>query len=399
MNPTRRTATQIAVLLLTVAIFVGCDSSSDSDDPSGSLSGIVREEGTQTPLPNISVELGSVETTSDQNGHYTFSELPVGQSMALRASANGFELFSANVVLQAGSNSRDIVMVRKTYYTYDFEKGDFGLYLPPGIATYRGAIFWVGPPQEESDTRGFASGNPTSSVPAINAHVAALRVLALQLADEHGLALMGALIVNEEPFSALSFDNVLKALEQAADESGRSELAQVPLLIMGHSRGGCYSYAFTRARSERTIGFMSSKGNCHIEGDAGAAKSVPGYLFIGATDEESRRDNITDVFETNRSTGALWALATEPGAGHTPVNDYDLLGNWMDAVIAGRLPATGGSVTLRSIDEATGWLGDRESRSIAEYAAYEGDRLQASWLPSMLTAEDWEAFVSAVPSL
>ncbi|HEY5564791.1 MAG TPA: hypothetical protein VIL33_04310 [Rhodothermia bacterium] len=53
----------------------------------------------------------------------------------------------------------------------------------------------------------------------------------------------------------------------------------------------------------------------------------------------------------------------------------------------------------RLLDEATGWLGDRQSRSIAEYAAFEGDRLQASWLPSMQAAEDWEAFVSAVPSL
>jgi len=399
MNPTRCTATQIAVLFLTAAIWIGCDSSSDSDDPSGSLSGIVREEGTQTPLPNISVELGSVETTTDQNGHYAFNGLLVGPSMALRASANGFELFSANVVLQAGSNSRDIVMVRKTYYTYDSETGDFGLYLPPGIATYRGAIFLVLPPQDSLDSRGFASGKPTSSVPENNAYVAALRVLSLQLADEHGLALMGAQIVNESVFSSASFNNVLKALEQAANESGHTELAQAPLLIMGPSRGGCYAHAFTVARSERTIGFMSSKGGCHIVDDAGGGKSVPGYLFIGAIDAESARDNITALFETNRSTGALWALATEPGAGHRPPMDFDLIGNWMDAVITGRLSAPGGSVTLRSIDEATGWLGDRESRSIAEYAAYQGDKLQASWLPSMQTAEDWEAFVSAVPSL
>jgi len=403
MYPSHRAALRISILLLAAGISVGCDSGGgDTEDPTGSLSGIIREDGTQTGLASVSVQLGSAQTTTDQNGHYTFGQFPTGQSLLLQAKVTGFDNFTANVVLQAGNNSRDIAMVRKRYYTFDSETGGFGVYLPAGVSTFKGAVFLVGPPQDEVDTRGFASGRATTADPTFAAYTAALRERMLQLAGEHGLALMGAKVVNETRFSSTSFNNVLKALEQVADESGRPGLAGVPLLLMGHSRGGCYAYAFALARSERTAGFFTSKGNCHIVGDAGGAKSVPGYFFIGATDEAARAENITQVFEPNRSTGALWALATEPGAGHTPITDLDLIADWTDAVLTSRLPVgdpPAGIIQLRSIDPATGWLGDRGTRSIAQYAAFEGDKEQAAWLPTMQSAEDWQAFVSATPPL
>jgi hypothetical protein len=43
----------------------------------------------------------------------------------------------------------------------------------------------------------------------------------------------------------------------------------------------------------------------------------------------------------------------------------------------------------------SGWLGDRTSFAISRYACYTQDKTQASWLPSELTASDWQALVSS----
>jgi hypothetical protein len=70
----------------------------------------------------------------------------------------------------------------------------------------------------------------------------------------------------------------------------------------------------------------------------------------------------------------------------------------MDEVISRRLPATpppGTPVQLRPITAASGWLGNRTSRAIAEHACYADDKLTASWLPSEQTARNWQAMVSS----
>ena len=366
-------------------------------DSQSTLSGVVREQGTETPLPDITVALNSLQTTTDQNGRFTFQELPVGLR-TLQVSTTGFDAYTKQIVVEAGDNSLDISLVRTTYY--EFSSGDsdhFGIYLPPGVSTYRGVIF-LGPPSSH-DSRGFANGTPlVSPYPELIEFVAAERQRSLPLAEKYGLALMGAQVrsVNEQ-------FRLLSALEHFAEESGHPELAQAPLLMMGFSLGACYAYEFTLNNSDRVIGFISHKSatsRCHSQQDAGLARLVPGYLFIGEEDTEElgNRDTITRLFEENRSQGALWALAIEPGAGRTPVRDQTLLFNWMDTVLEARLPETvspGAPVALNALDETSGWLGHPQSFSIARYGCYKEERLQASWLPSMQAAQDWQAFVSS----
>jgi hypothetical protein len=99
------------------------------------------------------------------------------------------------------------------------------------------------------------------------------------------------------------------------------------------------------------------------------------------------------TFEANRGDEAPWALAIEPGVGHAWTTNDKLVFTWAAAIAARRVPESftpGEPLTLREIDPASGWLGDRGTGSIAGYACFTGNRLTAVWLPSEQTARDWQ---------
>lgn len=387
------------VLTLLLVSGIACDSATEgpggTEDP-GTVSGIVREEFSQDPLPDITVKLSSFTTTTDQDGRFEFRDVPAG-SRTLVISTPRFELYSTRLDVLAGSNSHDILLARIRYYEFSAgQENDFGIFLTPGVSTYRGLIFLV--PAAEFDTRGFASAIPRTGPPhtsEVNQIIAAERQHSLPLAEKYGMALMGA---DVSGFGSSTISLALTALEEFADASGHPELVRAPLFVMGFSFGGCYAHAFTHEHPDRVIGFMSQKGGCHQQLIGGEILQVPGYLVIGEDDTESRSDNIKQLFDSNRAEGALWALAVEPGSAHVPVQDQELLSNWMDAVIGSRLPETvmpGEPVRLNAVSESSGWLGNLESFSTAAYPCYDEDRLLASWLPSMQTAMDWQRFVSS----
>ena len=238
-------------------------------------------------------------------------------------------------------------------------------------------------------------GEPTGDE-FIDTHLRQLESMFKQLAEEHDLALLGARLDNMRMTSGIG-DAVLTALDEFANMSGHPELAQAPIFFWGYSWGGQFSYHFTAWKPERVIGFITVKGGRHNTTDPGAAKFVPGYLFIGEADLSSRVDNLTRIFEENRANGALWTLAVEPGTGHEDVRDYDLLRNYITTVIERRLPETitpGQPVTLKSIDESSGWLGHLQTFVVGKDECYDQGKRQASWLPSEVIAQDWQAFAS-----
>jgi hypothetical protein len=71
------------------------------------------------------------------------------------------------------------------------------------------------------------------------------------------------------------------------------------------------------------------------------------------------------------------------------VVDFDLLFDWIDAVLAARLPLAPGA-PLRAITVTDGWLGDRSSGAIFTYPCFSSAPSSASWLPSHETALDWQ---------
>jgi pimeloyl-ACP methyl ester carboxylesterase len=276
-------------------------------------------------------------------------------------------------------------------FEYTSPNGDFAILLPPEVPTYRG-VFVVGPGAED-DTRLIADRVFDNVGVFDDPGFQAYRARILALAEEHGLAVAGARLPSPDVTSLDRLENLPTALGEFADESGHPELTQAPLVFDGYSAGGCFAYAFTRRHPERVIGFWTQKGGCHDGRDGGAAKQVPGFLIIGGADLERRCLNLTELFENNRPAGALWALAVQPGAGHERMLDFDLLFSWMDTVIEQRLPEMPGAL-LRPISEESGWLGNPEMAAVGFFEDYDGDRAQASWLPSAEAAQRWSAFVS-----
>jgi dienelactone hydrolase len=277
---------------------------------------------------------------------------------------------------------------QQTVFDYTSPLGDYTIYLPPGTSTYRGVLLLApgfgGDSRQVADRR-FDAGATFFFFdgPEIQGYRA--------LAQDHGMAVMGARL---PPGTALNvLENLLAALAELAVESQHPELATAPLLLDGLSAGGCFAWAFTRTFPERVIGFRTQKGGCHDTRDGGAAKQVPGFLNIGGADTQSRCLNITALFDGNRPASALWALAVEPGKGHVPIQNLDVMLGWLEAVLALRLPAAAGG-GLRPIAEDSGWLGDRETAAVAQFSAYDKDKSLASWLPSAQAAADWSAFVS-----
>ena len=275
----------------------------------------------------------------------------------------------------------------QTLFTYQ----NLVAYLPPGIAQYKAAIVFLPGLRDPAtgldlDSRALVRGTSESgcSIWCLPAERTEVRKRALELAGGN-VALIGTTTLVDNP---ASYATLLSALSDFATQSQHSELANIPIFLVGHSMGGCTAYGFSRVHGARVAGFMTMKGGCHAPGPAAAALGVPGYFLIGNLDEPHRRINITEVFEYGRASGAPWAISIDP-LHHNPIMDFDLLFDWIDAVLTARLPLTPGGA-LRPVTETAGWLGNRSTGAISTYACYGSARSSASWLPSQKTAFNWQ---------
>ena len=272
-----------------------------------------------------------------------------------------------------------------------FTYGNAVAYLPTGIAQYKAAIVFLPGLRDPGtglplDSRGIVTGTPNGgcSIWCSPAEKAEVRSRARQLAGGN-VALIGTTTLEDNPGS---YETLLQALANFGTQSQHPELANIPIFFVGHSMGGCTAYGFSRVHGARVAGFFTMKGGCHSPAPAAAAASVPGHFLIGAQDEQYRAQNITGVFEAGRAAGAPWAISIDPYQ-HGPILDFDLMFDWIDAVLAARLPpATGGPLSAMTVTD--GWLGDRSNGAISSYACFTSTRWSASWLPSEATALDWQ---------
>jgi len=213
-------------------------------------------------------------------------------------------------------------------------------FLPAGIAQYKVAIVFLPGLRDPAtgndlDSRALVNGAPggACSIWCSPAEKAEVRSRALKLA-EGNVALIGTTTLIDTP---ASYDRLIHSLSNFGTQSQHPELANIPIFFVGHSQGGCTAYGFSRVHGARVAGFLTMKGGCHSPAPPAAAVNVPGYFLIGALDEPHRRDNITAVFNAGRAAGAPWTLSTDPFH-HGPIVDFALMFNWIDAVLAARLP-------------------------------------------------------------
>lgn len=224
-------------------------------------------------------------------------------------------------------------------------------------------------------------------------------------AMKHKLALVGCHMTDkphEQSFieeyanvSQGSGDALLSALRAFAARVNHPELGSAPLLLWGMSAGGQFNYEFAAWKPERVLAFVVNKGGIYYTALAPrASRDVPGMLFIGGKDLESRIQTITGLFAVNRRAGALWALAEEPGAAHIVGRSRDLAMMFFEDLLALRLNETG---ALQPLAEKTGFLGDPKSKSIRPISEGPVPNYPTAWLPSVRVARAWLAMLTEQP--
>ena len=220
------------------------------------------------------------------------------------------------------------------------------------------------------------------------------------LVNGQDFALLGAHIYNMHMNTGIG-DAVIAAMDSFAVLSEHTELSFIPFFINGYSWGGQFAYHFTRWVPDRVLGLITQKGGYHDTTNAGSAIEVPSLMVVGEEDFDYRIENLTGIFLDHRPLGAKWALAMEPGAGHTQVTDHAFLNAFFNTVTDLRINNETNvfePISLNTLPDSIGWLGDQETFRIGSWDCYDGVLDSSSWFPARTIGEHWQDFVTILPT-
>ena len=265
----------------------------------------------------------------------------------------------------------------------NYDRAEFRLWRPDGTRPVRAVVVLV--PGSDEDGRAQVE----------DVHWQAF-------AAKHDLALVGCHF-SDKPHPQMFIESyadaargsgqaLLDALAAFGAELGRPELASAPLLLWGMSAGGQFNYEFVAWRPDRVAGFIVNKGGFYYSALLSPeARRVPGLLFVGGKDVETRQQAIRGLFAINRRGGALWALIEEPAAAHVVGRSRDIAERFFDDLIPLRLaPSSSKALPLA---EEQGFSGDPKSFAAHKVGTHEDGNLPyaTSWLPTERMARLWEA--------
>lgn len=209
-----------------------------------------------------------------------------------------------------------------------------------------------------------------------------------------------------------------KALQQMLDDlaevSGYPEISQAPLLSMGHSANGHFSWRVPEWDASRVIAAFAFK-TIPLPDSLGFT-GVPLCYMVGQTTEwpqyRDARPGDRDFFWPVVQKSAvhlrmsnpdnLIGVVTDPGGGHFDWSAHDakFMALFIRKACAWRLPEKtipGRPVVLKKIDPASGWLTDTggmdpDHFAPAPYQEYKGDKSKAYWFFDKETALAAAAF-------
>ena len=224
------------------------------------------------------------------------------------------------------------------------------------------------------------------------------------LAAKHQFALMGTKLLVEggrcEDWALINYgskDLFLEALDTVARQSQREELKNVPWVLWGHSGGADWAAQMLQEYPERTLAMVALRGGGFVFlGINQQLAEIPVMFSLGEKDRMNpyeTKELPQTIFHRYRKLNALWSLAIEAGAGHETGNARSLAIPYLDAVINIRLAKD--TDKLLAIDRRRGWLGNIVTGEIASADQYQGDGLEAAWLPDESTARKWQQYVTS----
>jgi len=267
----------------------------------------------------------------------------------------------------------------------NFDKAEFRLWLPGDVSSVRAVVILV--PGSNGDGRPMADDATWQDFATKNS----LALVGVRLTDKPHEQSFIEHYVNVSQGSGQA---LLTALGTFAEQSNHPELASAPLLLWGMSAGGEFNYEFVAWKPERVLAFVVNKGGIYYTALAPeAARSVPGILFIGGKDLDSRIHIITGIFDVNRRAGALWALAEEPGAAHVVGRSIDVAKVLYEDVLRIRLESTG----LKALNPESGFIADLKAKTFRSADGAPGGTEATAWLPTERLARAWQAMVTEKP--
>jgi poly(3-hydroxybutyrate) depolymerase len=267
----------------------------------------------------------------------------------------------------------------------NYDTAEFRLWYPPSTAAVQAILVLV--PGSNGD------GRPMADEPFWQ-----------EFATRHRLAIIACRFTDkphEQSFiehyvnvSQGSGQALLDALAAFADRAHHPELSSAPLLLWGMSAGGEFNYEFVAWKPERVAAFVVNKGGIYYSALLSrAARDVPGLLFVGEKDLDSRINTIAGLFAVNRRGGALWAFTEEPGVAHVVARSRDLAAALFADVLT--LRVTGSS--LKPVDPKSGYVADLKARTFRPAADAPPQTEGTAWLPTLTVAKAWQAVVTGQP--
>lgn len=210
--------------------------------------------------------------------------------------------------------------------------------------------------------------------------------------------------------SSATFVRALKAL---AERSGHPEVATAPWCLWGHSGGGFWASLLQMEFPERIVAIWFQSGTAHGRWVTGeieapdipdAAMEIPMMACPGLKERDHERFKTAwygslGMFKDYRSRGAPIAFAPDPKSGHETRDSRYLAIPFFDACLQQRLPAAHASAPLKKLDQQRGWLASAPEDPTAPlptpvpFQEFEGNPLQAVWLPTEAVAKAWRAFL------
>jgi poly(3-hydroxybutyrate) depolymerase len=268
----------------------------------------------------------------------------------------------------------------------NFDHADFRLWIPEGAGPLKAIVVLV--PGSNGEGRRMADDTLWQSFATRN-HTA---LVASRLTDKpHDQGFLEDYV----NVSRGSGQALLDAIDSLATRAKHPELRTAPLFLWGMSAGGQFDYEFAAWKPERVAAFVVNKGGIYYSALVPrAAREVPGLLFIGGKDLESRIATITGLFAVNRRAGALWALTEEPSVGHAVARSAQLGAMFFEDVMALRLGDDG---SLKPLAEKDGWYGDIHGKTITAVGTQKPPTAPTAWLPTERVARAWLAVVTDSP--
>jgi pimeloyl-ACP methyl ester carboxylesterase len=202
-----------------------------------------------------------------------------------------------------------------------------------------------------------------------------------------------------------------RCLVDLGKQSGHPELSTVPWALWGHSGGGHWAGGMVLLHPERVAAAWLRSGvpllvpnperpTIKSHSVSAAALNVPIMCNPGTKEGVTVKDGrFASVWPANevffhgmRSKGGLVGMSVDPLTAHECGNQRYLAIPWIDACLSIRLPM-GRRDSLNPMPTDDVWLAPLAGFEAAPADKYDGDPLEAAWLPHEAVAHAWMQYV------